>query len=652
MAITFVNKSAFASGTAALTVGAVASVVVDDLILLFVESANQAIATPTGFTQVTSSPVSTGTAGAAGGVRLAVFYRFATGADATTSVADTGDHTTAIKMAFRGVNKTTPFDATPTTGIKTPASTSSSFPTITTATANALIVLASGLDLDAASTTTTGTPTNANLTNLTERHDETVTAGAGGGLVVITGLKNTAGATGATTATVTSTIQVFLTAALREELNTGSLIATETGNDTFTSSGTILVKGTLSTSEVGNDTFSASGTVASASVSGSLLATEVGSDTFDATAKAIVKGSLLATEVGSDTFAATAKAIVKGSLSAAEVGSDTFAATAKALVQGALASTEVGSDTFTASGTVADAGIIGTLAATEVGSDVLAVSGKVFVIGDFAATELPDTFTSTGSVLVDGSFAAAEVGSDIFVGSGDNVVGGILAATEAGSDLFIGSGNIVVAGALAATEVGSDIFAAEGFSGVVVGELAATESGSDIFSAIGDTQVFIQGRARGAVFTPVSEVTVTVRPHKKVVGATATPNTRTSSSAQVMVSPHKAVSGKSREVRMFKGVSVNATLRGSKISSRAVVVSTGSIFNVAKTLGIATGTRNATIYTSVPTVVQFSRNKVRAGSLSTKVTTIQNPTDQELMAIAMMFRNQKIQQNSKFRAKM
>lgn len=216
MAISFVNKSTFASGTAALTVAAVASVAADDLILLFVESANENIATPTGFTQVTNSPVSTGTAAAIGGVRLAVFYRWATGADTTTSVADSGNHTTAIKMAFRGVHTTTPFDATPVSGIKATASTTATFPGITTATANAWIVHASALDLDAASTATTGTPTNANLTGLTERHDQTISGGVGGGLVVITGEKATAGATGNTTATVTSTIQVYLTMALRE----------------------------------------------------------------------------------------------------------------------------------------------------------------------------------------------------------------------------------------------------------------------------------------------------------------------------------------------------------------------------------------------------------------------------------------------------
>lgn len=215
MAITYVGKSSFASGTGALTVGAVSGVAAGDLLLLFVESANQPVAAPTGYTQVTNSPVAIGTAAAAGGVALQVFYAWATGSDSTTSVADSGDHTTAIKMAFRGVSTSTPFDATPVSGTKATASTSSSYPGITTATANAMVVYASALDLDAASTATTSSQANANLTSITERHDQTVSSGFGGGLVITTGMKATAGATGNLTATVTSTTQVYLTLALR-----------------------------------------------------------------------------------------------------------------------------------------------------------------------------------------------------------------------------------------------------------------------------------------------------------------------------------------------------------------------------------------------------------------------------------------------------
>jgi hypothetical protein len=97
MAIEFVNKSAFASGTAGINVGAVSSTVVDDLILLFIESANQAIATPDTYDIIPGAQISAGTAAAAGGMRLNGFFKWATGADSTTAVADTGDHTTAIK---------------------------------------------------------------------------------------------------------------------------------------------------------------------------------------------------------------------------------------------------------------------------------------------------------------------------------------------------------------------------------------------------------------------------------------------------------------------------------------------------------------------------------------------------------------------------
>lgn len=440
MAITFVNKSAFASGTGALTVGAVTSVAANDIILLFVESANQAVTTPTGYTIVTSSPVSTGTAAAAGGVRLSVFYQLATGADTTTTVADSGDHTNAIKLAYRGIDIVTPFDATPVTGIKTPASTSSSFPGITTATNNAIIVLASALDLDAASTTTTGTPTNANLTGLVERHDQTVIAGVGGGLVIIEGAKAIAGATGATTATVTSTIQVYLTIALREENDFGTLNATETGSDTFAASGTVVnsaITGSMAVLEVGDDTFSASGTVSSPSINGSLSATEIGNDSFSATGNVIVSGALAVSEVGNDTFSGSGSVLVQGSLSATETGSDTFAASGTVstnTVTGVLSVSEVGNDALQSAGLVL---IYGGLAANESGNDSFSSSGNVVVSGSLGATEQADQL---GSYAVDG-YVVEGYTKDGWEGL--VLIQGGLSVSEAGEDSFSSSGTVV-----------------------------------------------------------------------------------------------------------------------------------------------------------------------------------------------------------------
>lgn len=438
MAISFVNKSAFASGTAALSVGAVSGVQAGDLLLLFVESENQAVSTPAGgWTQVTSSPVSTGTAAAAGAVRLTVFYLVASGADSTTTVADSGDHTCAIKIAYRGVDTTTPFDATPVAGTKTPATTTATFPAITTATDNALVVLASALDLDAASTATTGTATNANLTSINERHDQTVIAGDGGGLVIIDGVKATAGNTGTTTATVTSTIQVYLTMALRQAPVSGSLSVTETGTDTFSAAGEVIVEGSLAAAETGDDTFSASGTVANLSSSGSLAATETSDDTFTGTGDVIVEGSLAATETGTDSFSGTGDVIVSGSLAATETGTDTFASTGKVIVSGSFASTETGTDTFVGTGTVLSAVVSGSLIVTETGSDTFASSGKIIVTGSLAATEASDNFAASGNIFISGGIAALETGLDTFSANGvstDNAYG-TMSATEAADTL-------------------------------------------------------------------------------------------------------------------------------------------------------------------------------------------------------------------------
>lgn len=497
MTITFVNKSAFASGTGALTVGAVTGVAANDLILLFVESENQAVTTPTGYTIVTSSPVSTGTAAAAGAVRLSVFYRLAAGADTTTTVADSGDHTTAIKIAYRGVDTTTPFDATPVSGIKTPASTTATFPAITTATNNALVVLSSALDLDAASTATTGTPTNANLTGLTERHDQTVIAGDGGGLVIIDGTKATAGSTGTTTATVTSTIQVYLTIALKEAPVTGSLSVTETGTDTFAGIGEVLIEGALASTEDGTDTFSASGSVIAAAISGSLDVTETGSDTFSASGLVIplgITGSLAVTETGADAFSASGNVIVEGSLAVLEVGADTFASTGTILIQGSFNSTEAVNDSFNASGVVTTNTVSGALSVSETGDDSFASAGQVIVSGSLSANESgSDTFASGGQVIVNGSLSITETSDQL----GSYAVDGYV---EAGYTLTGWEGRVLVDGALSISEVGADAFSASGGSAI---SATATLTGISLQTAFGSVSAtgIVPEESTGGSFT-------------------------------------------------------------------------------------------------------------------------------------------------------
>lgn len=458
------------------------------------------LAVPSGWTAVTGSPV-TALATTAGS-KLQVWYRFATSAaEANVNTGDSGDHQVARIVTFRGVNSTTPFDATPVAATKTTASATVTWDSITTATANALIVLIATRPDDTTSVTSFNTPTNANLTGLVERGEAGSNAGHGGGFVIVTGSKATAGATGTTTANITtsagaalSVTNAELVIALREAAvpaRTGTLAATETGADTFAALGDVHVKGSLATSETGADTFAATGTVASAASTGALAATETGADTLAATGKVIVNGSLAVSEVGQDTFASTGKVPVKGSFSQSETGADTLAAPGKVLVKGAFSAAETGSDALV--GSTGKVIVKGAMAVAETGADTFAASGSVIVRGVLAAAETgSDTFAATGDVIVQGAMAASETGADIFFGNGTSQItsAGTLAATETGNDTASATGKVLVRGALASSEAGSDTLASTG-KVLVRGALSATESGVDDFTATG--KVLVRG---------------------------------------------------------------------------------------------------------------------------------------------------------------
>lgn len=214
---TWKAKGAFASGTAALSVAWPTSgtYAVGDFALLLVESANEAITTPSGWTQATNSPQSTGTAAAAGGVRLSVYWKYATSTtEANVSVADSGDHTTAQIHVFGGVHATTPIDTT-AGAVQASAATAWTLPAVTTTQVDCLIVLCLANDRDLGSIINLFGWTNANLSGLTERHDQTVTSGVGGGIGIATGGKAAAGSTGTTSVTnAASNTAAFLTIAL------------------------------------------------------------------------------------------------------------------------------------------------------------------------------------------------------------------------------------------------------------------------------------------------------------------------------------------------------------------------------------------------------------------------------------------------------
>ncbi|MCA0455663.1 MAG: LamG domain-containing protein [Chloroflexi bacterium] len=191
---------------------------VDDIALLFIESCGgeaASLGTASGFVAVTNSPSSTGTT--TNGTRLSVYWCRATSTSmAAPVVTDPGNHAYARIITFRGCIKTgDPWDVTAASQ-KASASTSSTLPAVTTTIDQCLIVLAAARDNDSASAAWSA-QSNGNLSSLTERSDSGTTQGNGGGIAVVTGVMATAGSTGTTSATVTSSINAYLTIALKPE---------------------------------------------------------------------------------------------------------------------------------------------------------------------------------------------------------------------------------------------------------------------------------------------------------------------------------------------------------------------------------------------------------------------------------------------------
>lgn len=198
---TWIGATAAAGSTAATSVTFSGSGrAAGDKLYVAVATANQAIAAPSGFTEVpTVSPQSRGTAAAAGGIRLALFERVSDGTETTVSIADSGNHQYAVGFVVRpATGQTIAIEAS--AGKKAAASTSHSGNAITTTAGDCLILDVWATDRDSAGPSYSA-QANANLTNLTERFDAGTTQGQGSGIVIYTGEKQSAGSVAATAAT-------------------------------------------------------------------------------------------------------------------------------------------------------------------------------------------------------------------------------------------------------------------------------------------------------------------------------------------------------------------------------------------------------------------------------------------------------------------
>lgn len=190
----------------------------NDILLLAIETnEGESITTPSGWAEVTGSPVeATGT-----GTRLTVLWRRAQASDgANVTTNDPGDHIYGVILAFRGCPTTgDPWDVT-STSTETTSDTSVSITGATTTVADCLVVAMCARGLDNTDPIF-GSWANSDLSSVTEVSDDGTTQGSGGGIGIATGGKATAGAYGATTATLASaSAKSMMTIALKPATGT------------------------------------------------------------------------------------------------------------------------------------------------------------------------------------------------------------------------------------------------------------------------------------------------------------------------------------------------------------------------------------------------------------------------------------------------
>lgn len=203
---TYVGAGAVASGTGAITPALPSGLHSGDILLLFVETARQnaSITNQNGgaWATVTGSQTGIGSAGGSDGVQIVAFWSRYDGSQGAPTVGDSGNHQLARMIAVRGTTASgDPWDVVAAAS-EDYTDAGASIPGATTGIDNCLVVLASAGSLpDSDGTTNVSGWSNANLTSLTERTDNTTSAGNGGALAIATGGKASAGAYGNTSAT-------------------------------------------------------------------------------------------------------------------------------------------------------------------------------------------------------------------------------------------------------------------------------------------------------------------------------------------------------------------------------------------------------------------------------------------------------------------
>lgn len=288
--------------------------------------------------------------------------------DSTAQVTGGGglnDGVAALCYVLRGVDTTTPEDATTTTATGTDSGRPDGA-SITTVTNGAWVLVLGGSSDDANTAIAPSGYTNlvaapngsdTNDTHVVGATKEVVTAGAENP-AVFTGLASFN----------TSYSWAAATVAVRPGPTTisGTASITEAA-DTVSGTSTVALKGTASITEA--------------------------ADALSSAATILIKGAASPTEAG-DTLSSTATLLIKGTLSATEAG-DALTATGVLPIAGTLSVTEA-DDTLSADG-VGQPITTGTLNLTEA-DDRLTATAALAIVGTVTITEAADTLTAAATI--------------------------------------------------------------------------------------------------------------------------------------------------------------------------------------------------------------------------------------------------------------
>lgn len=205
---TIVNVTAEFTSTGVPTATLPSGHTTNDILVLVLQSANDsAITPPTNYKRL-GPQNGIGAAAVAGATKLSIFWKRDGGSESAPTIPDTGDHTYGFMFAVRGC---------PTWGdpfhilgqaFKRDASTTGTGPKGGTEMDNCLITDIFAHAVDAAGAQGSA-PTNADLASVSEQFDDATTDGTGGGLYMLSGIKQIRGPIVSSTVTwANSTVDV------------------------------------------------------------------------------------------------------------------------------------------------------------------------------------------------------------------------------------------------------------------------------------------------------------------------------------------------------------------------------------------------------------------------------------------------------------